>query len=201
MATVLFRQENFVNLCYEIACLAPHSLPLFIQRRLAKVFHYGGVHSATGTAAVVWFLLYTALATKDWFNNRDSSKLPDLILCYIIVLMFCTILAAAHPSFRRLFHDYFEAGHRFASWTTLIIFWVHNGLAARSTAKVEDIPVGEYLIRSPNFWFFIISTSCTLLSWCRLRRRDVYPEVLLDHAIRLHFKYRDMQPFYGLKVD
>ena len=200
MATILFRQENFVNLCYEIACSAPHTLPLSIRRRLAKVFHYGGVHSGTGTAAVVWFLLYTTLATKDWFSNRDRSNIPDLILCYIIVIMFCAILAAAHPTFRRSFHDYFEAGHRFAGWTALIVFWVHNGLVARSNAKAGDIPVGEYLIRSPNFWFFIVSTSCTLLSWSRLRLREVYPEFLSDHAIRLHFKYRNMQPFYGLKV-
>ena len=197
MVTVLFRQENFINLCFEIACSAPHSLPLFVRRRLAKVFHYGGVHSGTGTAAVVWFLLYTALATKDWFNNRDCSNIPELVLCYIIVLMFSAILAGAHPSFRKSFHDYFEAGHRFAGWVSIITFWAHMGLAARSNAK--DIPVWEYLIRSPNFWVFIVTTGCILLSWSRLRLRDVHPEVLSDHAIRLHFKYHAMKPFYGLK--
>lgn len=42
MVTLLFRQENFVNLVYEIATdVIPLCAPLWIRRRLAKVFHYG----------------------------------------------------------------------------------------------------------------------------------------------------------------
>ncbi|PPQ74704.1 hypothetical protein CVT26_007555 [Gymnopilus dilepis] len=200
MVTILFRQENFVNLCYEIAVAVPHSVPLSIRRRLAKVFHYGGAHSGAGTAAVVWFLLYAALSTRDYVRDPDGDNISNIIMSYIIVLMFLTILAAAWPRFRVRFHDYFEAGHRYAGWIALITFWVHNGLRAYVLAKQEGIPIGTYFIKSPNFWFFCVSTSCTLLSWSRLRRRDVYPEILSDHAIRLHFKYRPMQPFYGLKV-
>lgn len=200
MVAILFRQENFVNLCYEIAVSVPHSLPVWIRRRLAKVFHYGGAHSGSGTAAVVWFILYTALSTRDYVRDPDSDNVANIILSYIIILMFLSILAAAWPRFRVRFHDYFEAGHRYAGWIALVTFWVHNGLRAYVLAKQEGIPVGLYFAKSPNFWFFCISTSCTLVSWSRLRRRDVYPEILSDHAIRLHFKYRPMQPFYGLKV-
>ncbi|KAJ8123843.1 hypothetical protein O1611_g9500 [Lasiodiplodia mahajangana] len=53
LVCILFRQEEFVNLVYEIFVLAPHSWPLAIRKRLAKVFHYGGCHSGAGTAAVV----------------------------------------------------------------------------------------------------------------------------------------------------
>ncbi|KAF8970861.1 hypothetical protein BDZ97DRAFT_1407181 [Flammula alnicola] len=200
MVAILFRQENFVNLCYEIAVCVPHSLPVSIRRRLAKVFHYGGAHSGSGTAAVVWFLLYVALATRDYVKGPTPDTLTNLILSYIIITMFSLILAAAHPRFRVMFHDYFEAGHRFSGWVTLVTFWVHNGLVARVSAREEGINTGMYLVKSPNFWFFIISTSCSIVSWSRLRRRDVYPEILSDHAIRLHFKYMPMQPFYGLKV-
>jgi hypothetical protein len=62
------------------------------------------------------------------------------------------------------------------------------------------MPLGMYIVRSPNFWTFLISTICFALSWLRLHRRNVYPEVLSDHAIQLHFKYTNMPPFYGLKV-
>lgn len=42
MVTLLFRQENFVNLVYELATdVIPLSAPLWMRRRLAKVFHYG----------------------------------------------------------------------------------------------------------------------------------------------------------------
>ncbi|KAF8193677.1 hypothetical protein BJ912DRAFT_960026 [Pholiota molesta] len=200
MVAILFRQENFVNLWYEIAVSVPHSLPLSIRRRLAKVFHYGGAHSGSGTSAVVWFILYVVLATKEYIDAPSTATRSNLILAWIIVTMFSLILASAHPRFRVLFHDYFEAGHRYAGWITLVTFWIHNGLVAHVYAKEEGIPVGLNLAKSPNFWFFCISTSCTLLSWSRLRRHDVYPEILSDHAIRLHFKYRPMQPFYGLKV-
>ena len=196
---ILFRQEDLINLCYEVVCSAPHSLPLFVRRRLAKLFHYGGAHSGAGTASVAWFLLYTALITRDWLRSRTNSNLVNFILCYVVLVMFVIILGAAHPQFRRMFHDYFEAGHRFAGWISLITFWVYMGLAARLGAREQGIPVGIYFIRSPNFWFFVVSTSCILLSWFRLRLRDVYPEFLSDHVIRLHFKHRDIKPFYGHK--
>jgi hypothetical protein len=200
MVCVLFRQENFVNLVYEICVCVPHSLPLFIRRRLAKVFHYGGAHSGAGVAAVVWYLLYTALATKEFVEKPTSDATASLVTSYILVSMFSFILAAAHPRFRVKFHDYFEAMHRFAGWTALVTFWVHSILSSKAYAKLEGITLGRYLIESPNFWFICVSTSCTFLSWSRLHKRDVYPEVLSDHAIRLHFKYKAMQPFYGLKV-
>jgi hypothetical protein len=112
--------------------------------------------------------------------------------------MLCFILVSAYPRFRVLFHDYFEAAHRYAGWTALTTFWIHTIFSGNQYRG--DVPLGRYLVTSPNFWTLCISTSCTLLSWSRLRRRDVYPEILSDHAIRLHFKYRNMPPFYGLKV-
>ncbi|TFK35137.1 hypothetical protein BDQ12DRAFT_324594 [Crucibulum laeve] len=200
MVCILFRQENFVNLCYEICVAVPHSLPLAIRRRLAKVFHYGGAHSGAGTAAVVWYLLYTALATRDFVHQPSKDAMANIITSYILVCMFIFILFAAHPRFRVKFHDYFEAMHRFSGWIALVTFWTHNILAAKVLARDQELTLGQYLLRSPNFWFLCISTCCSFLSWGRLRRHEVYPEVLSDHATRLHFKYRPMEPFYGLKI-
>ncbi|KAF8517716.1 hypothetical protein BU17DRAFT_49525 [Hysterangium stoloniferum] len=202
MVAILFRQENFVNLVYEILCCVPHSLPLSIRRRLAKAFHYGGAHSGAGTAAVVWYIMYTAAITRDFLHNRSPAATANLATSYVLVTMFCFILASAYPRFRVLFHDYFEAIHRYAGWTALTTFWIHTIFAGHQYRVLEANPpsLGRYLVTSPNFWTLCISTCCTLLSWSRLRRRDVYPEILSDHAIRLHFKYKNMPPFYGLKV-
>jgi len=201
MVAILMRQENVVNLFYEMAVHVPHSFPLSVRRRLAKVFHYGGAHSGAGTAAVVWFILYTAVVTKDFVQDRHNHmNIANITMSYIILAMFLTILAAAWPRFRVVQHDYFESMHRYAGWITLITFWVHNGIIARYMAMDAGISVGHQLAISPNFWFFIVSTSCTIISWSRLRHHKVYAEVLSDHATRLHFKYRPMQPFYGLKV-
>ncbi|KAI0002638.1 hypothetical protein F4779DRAFT_603353 [Xylariaceae sp. FL0662B] len=200
MVCILFRQEEFVNICYELFTCVPHSWPLYIRKRLAKVFHYGGCHSGAGTAAVVWYILYTVLATKEWIDERVTDVLVNMITSWILVSMFIIILTSAHPDLRRRFHDYFEAFHRFAGWTALSTFWIHNIFSARVTARQTDTPLGIVLITSPNFWFICVSTSCTLASWSRLRHRTVYPEKLSDHSTRLHFKYRGMAPFYGLKI-
>jgi NAD(P)H-flavin reductase len=224
MVTLLFRQENFVNLLYEIAVCVPHATPLWIRRRLALVFHYGGGHSGAGVAgkpahlllfqmleyveyrltycfiAVTWYLLYTAIATKDFIESRDPDQIPNVVTSAILLTMFLVILGSAYPTFRVRFHDHFEAFHRFAGWVCLVTFWVHIVTAAKVYAKAADQSLGMHLVKSVSFWTFLISTSCSIASWSRLRLRDVYPETLSDHAIRLHFKYKKMQPFYGLKV-
>ncbi|CAJ2512047.1 Uu.00g076720.m01.CDS01 [Anthostomella pinea] len=186
MVCILFRQEEFVNLVYEIFVRVPHSWPIYIRKRLAKVFHYGGCHSGAGTAAVVWYLLYTILATKEWIQDTQRDQLINMTTSWIL------------PAEK--YHDHFEAFHRFAGWTALITFWVHNIVSANVTARQWQTSLGHVLLISPNFWFICISTSCTIASWSRLRRREVYPEKLSDHATRLHLKYRGMQPFYGVKI-
>jgi hypothetical protein len=124
MITLLFRQENFVNIVYEIATdICPLSAPLWIRSRLAKVFHYGGAHSGAGVASVVWFILYTATTTKDHIRDPTKWSLANVITCYILVLMFCFILAGAHPTFRRKYHDHFEVVHRYSGWVALCTFW------------------------------------------------------------------------------
>ncbi|KAK8133778.1 hypothetical protein PG984_005790 [Apiospora sp. TS-2023a] len=200
MCCLLFRQENFVNLLYELFTCIPHSWPLGLRKRLAKIYHYGGCHSGAGTAAAVWYFLYTALATRDFVNDPQTDVLVNMVTSWIVVLMFLLILVAAHPSLRRRYHDYFEMFHRFAGWVALGSFWVQVAFAIQVRARQQARPVGIVLVTSPNFWFFCVSTSCSLLSWSRLRRHSVYPEKLSDHATRLHFRYRPMKPFFGVKL-
>ncbi|EJD54536.1 hypothetical protein AURDEDRAFT_118992 [Auricularia subglabra TFB-10046 SS5] len=200
MAAILFRQENFVNLVYEIFTHAPLYWPLSVRKRLAKVFHYGGCHSGCGVAAVVWYILYTVLTIREYVPEPAGDVLANMITSCILLAMFCFILGGAHPTFRRKHHDAFEALHRFAGWTALCTFWVHNIFAARILARKEHLSLGIALVRSPNFWTILISTCCTLLSWSRLRLHTVHAEKLSDHATRLHFKHRAMQPFYGVKL-
>ncbi|KAL9564448.1 hypothetical protein ACKAV7_010900, partial [Fusarium commune] len=84
MVCILFRQEEFVNLCYEIAVLAPHSWPLSIRKRLAKVFHYGGFHSGAGVAATAWYMAYTILATQEWAAERREYRLVNMITGWVV---------------------------------------------------------------------------------------------------------------------
>jgi len=201
LASIMMRQENVVNLLFEVATCVPLSTPFFIRRKLAKVYHYGGVHSGCGVAAVVWFLLYTALTTRDFVRKPTGGlSATNLVTCYILILMFLFILIGAYPVFRRRFHDYFEAVHRFAGWTSFLILWTQNFIIAEQNAQQQHANMGLILIQNPGFWFLLISTFFIALSWGRLRHRDVRAEVLSSHATRLHFTYKDMPPYYGLKV-
>jgi hypothetical protein len=202
MMCILFRQENVVNAVYEIFTAVPHKFPLWIRSKCAKVFHYGGVHSGCGVAAVVWFVLYTALSTRAFVQNPSKDDMNDVITCYLLIAMFLFILICAHPKIRVKFHDYFEAIHRFAGWSALCILWVHTFLSATASARSSSPKgsLGHSLIIHPSFWFLTISSCCTILSWSRLRHYPVFPEVLSDHAIRLHFKHKPMKPFYGIKI-
>ncbi|KAK8006245.1 hypothetical protein PG991_012542 [Apiospora marii] len=164
MCCLLFRQENFVNLLYELFTCAPHSWPLGLRKRLAKVYHYGGCHSGAGTAAVVWYSLYTALATRDFVNDPQTDVLVNMVTSWIVVLMLLLILVAAHPSLRRRYHDYFEMFHRFAGWAALVSFWVQVAFAAQVRARQQARPVGIVVVTSPNFWFFCLSDA-PLTEW------------------------------------
>ncbi|KAF8998857.1 hypothetical protein BDQ17DRAFT_1308940 [Cyathus striatus] len=200
MVCILFRQENFVNVVYEIFTRAPQSLPIWIRTDLAKVFHYGGAHSGTGVASVVWFILYTAVVTRNYVLDPTIAARGVVITAYFLLACFLFILIAAHPTFRVKFHDSFEATHRFAGWTIVIAFWTSFMLAADEQRRINHIPLGLQIAKTPAFWFLCVITFCIILTWLRLRHRDVYPEVLSNHAIRLHFKYRPLKPFYGVRV-
>ncbi|KAJ7893470.1 hypothetical protein B0H14DRAFT_3125866 [Mycena olivaceomarginata] len=194
MVALLFRQENFsrvptVRHCGFVA-VSPKSF-IMEERTVERVSQ-----RLSGTSCTP--------RKPPGTISRIQIDGPSLISheSYILVTMFIFILAAAHPVLRRRYHDYFEAVHRYSGWVALATFWMHSIFSANQYRVFESGPpsLGRYLISTPNFWTLCISTSCSILSWGRLRKHDVYPEVLSSHAIRLHFKYRDMPPFYGLKV-
>jgi len=201
LVAIMMRQENVVNFLFEVATCVPLSTSFFIRRRLAQVYHYGGIHSGCGVAAVVWFILYTVMTTRN-FINTPTNGLPvaNVVTCYVLVIMFLFILVGAHPNFRRRFHDYFEVVHRFAGWTCFATLWIQVFIGGVEDGRQQHMNVGLILVRNPAFWFLSLSTFFLILSWGRLRLRDVHAEQLSNHAIRLHFNYKDMKPYYGLKV-
>lgn len=201
LASIMMRQELCVNALFDIATSVPISTPFCIRRKLAKVYHYGGIHSGCGVAAVVWFLLYTVLTTKDFVEHPTHGlAVANVITCYFLITLFLAILTGAHPDIRRRYHDYFEAVHRFAGWSSFLILWAQTFIVAAQTSKSFHKNMGIVLVKNPGFWFLLLSTFFIALSWGRLRHREVRAEVLSSHATRLHFDYKDMPPLYGLKV-
>ena len=200
MGAILIRQEYVVNALYSICCWTPLSVPLRIRRSIAKLYHFGGVHSGCAISAVVWFLLYTVLITRDFVSGVFVDR-AVIGITYALILLFLSICVFAIPRFRFLSHNVFEAVHRFAGWIAVALFWVDIMLVSNAQSKAPGSDsMGILLVRSPAFWFLVVITFFIILPWLRLRKVEAFPEVLSNHAVRIHFKYMQIGPVMGIRI-
>lgn len=200
LAAVLIRQENVINGLYTIFCWTPLWMPLRIRRSVAKLYHFGGVHSGCATSATIWFLLYTALITKQQTDGVIDQ--PAVItITYILMILFLSICLFAIPRFRIFSHNTFEAIHRFAGWIAVALFWVEILLVLHAQSKMPGSEsLGQAMVQAPAFWFLLLITFFIILPWLRLRKVAAYPEVLSSHAVRIHFKYMKIGPVLGIRI-
>ena len=184
VTAILIRQDLVINTLYTVTCSLPRTLPLWIRSRCAEIYHLGGVHSGAGICATAWLLISTVRTTAEHLTNSfdsDPNALAVLVLSWMLCALCCAMVAFAWPGFRKHFHDHFERIHRFAGWTTLVIFWIRTVLSVGGQ--------GGRLARSPVFWILVVATLGIASSWFFLRKVPVDAEVLSDHAIRLRFRY------------
>lgn len=196
---VLFRNEHVVNTAFVIACATPHAVPLWIRRRIAKVYCYGGVHSGCNISGTLWYLIFWALFTKEY----QGSVLSDTMLSVttgIILAFLGTMVTFAYPSMRRKYHNCFEMTHRFLGWATILCFWAQTVLLNLMQASKMHQSRLLVLVSSPTLWFLTIITLCICYSWTRLRLRRVQAERLSSQAVRLRFDYARMDTCYGIRL-
>ena len=200
LGAILIRQEYVVNALYTICCWTPLSVPLRIRRSIAKLYHFGGVHSGCAISAVVWFLLYTILITRDYVSGVFVDR-AVIGITYALLLLFLSICLFAIPRFRFLSHNAFEAVHRFAAWIAVALFWVEILLVLNAQSKAPGSDsLGILVVKSPALWFLVVITFFTILPWVRLRKVEAFPEVLSNHAVRIHFKYMKVGPGVGIRI-
>ena len=200
LAAFLIRQENVINFLYAICCATPWWFPLRIRRIIAKLYHFGGVHSGCAVAATAWFILFTALITKDYASGSYNQP-AVMVITYILLVLFVAICTFAIPKLRFVSHNTFEAVHRFAGWTAVGLFWVLILLVSKAASDAPGSDsLGMAVVKSPTFWILLVITFFTILPWLRLRKVEAFPEVLSNHAIRIHFKYMKIGPILGLRI-
>ncbi|KAI4249173.1 MAG: hypothetical protein L6R40_000631 [Gallowayella cf. fulva] len=200
LAAFLIRQENVINSLYAICCATPWWFPLRFRRMVAKLYHFGGVHSGCAVSATVWFILFSTLITKDYASGAYDQ--PGVIaVTYILLALLLSICIFAIPKFRIVSHNIFEAVHRFAGWISVGLFWVLILLVSRANAEMPGAKsLGITVVESPVFWILLVITFFTILPWLRLRKVEAFPEVLSNHATRIHFKYMKIGPVLGLRI-
>ncbi|KAL8816503.1 MAG: hypothetical protein Q9223_004500 [Gallowayella weberi] len=200
LAAFLIRQENVINTLYAICCATPWWFPLRFRRMVAKLYHFGGVHSGCAVSATSWFILFTALITKDYASG-DYDEPGVMAVTYILLALFLSICIFAVPKFRIVSHNVFEAVHRFAGWISVGLFWVLVLLISNANAKMPGADsLGMTVVKSAVFWILLVITFFTILPWLRLRKVEAFPEVLSNHATRIHFKYMKIGPILGIRI-
>jgi len=196
---ILMRNEHVVNMLFRIACSLPLSAPLAIRRRFAKVYSYGGVHSACGVSGTLWYILFTILVIFK-YPRKEGIDIAIITSTAATLLLLVTILIFAHPTLRHKLHNQFEATHRFAGWSAVALLWVQTILLAISNANIKHQKLWTALITSVPFWCLIIITCLLAYPWIRLRSRVVRVEPLSKHATRLHFDYENHKPFHVVRL-
>lgn len=195
LATGLARQPLVVNAIFFLVCCIPRSAPLVLRRWAAKAYHYGGVHSGCGIAALVWYLGFIGLMSQQYWSPSASGaavsfSAAPILLAYIILVLLVAIPVVAHPTLRAKRHDYFELTHRFSGWLVVALFVVLLMVFAHEITQAEGQELGYFLLRLPAFWFLVITVIAIIHPWLLLRKVPVRAEVLSTHAVRLHFNYR-----------
>ncbi|KAJ5832594.1 hypothetical protein N7474_000905 [Penicillium riverlandense] len=194
LACGLARQPLVVNTIFWVVCSMPRSSPLFLRRMAAKVYHYGGVHSGCGIAALIWYMGFIGVMSHEYWqaetvSSSSSMSAAPVVLAYTILALLLVIIVVAHPTFRMKRHDYFELTHRFCGWLVIAMFVALLLVFARETSRAQDQPLGRFLITLPVFWFLVITVVAIIHPWLLLRKVPVRAEVLSSHAVRLHLDH------------
>ncbi|KAI4102480.1 MAG: hypothetical protein LQ339_004634 [Xanthoria mediterranea] len=200
LAAFLIRQENVINALYSICCATPWWFPLRFRRMIAKLYHFGGIHSGCAVSATAWFILFTALITKDYASGEYDQP-GVMAVTYILVALFLSMCFFAVPQFRFVSHNVFEAVHRFAGWISVALFWVLVLLVSKAKSELPGAEsLGMTVVKSAVFWILLAITFFTILPWLRLRKVEAFPEMLSNHAIRIHFKYMKIGAILGIRI-
>ncbi|MCJ1413015.1 hypothetical protein MMC19_007116 [Ptychographa xylographoides] len=199
LVAALSRTEYVVNLLFTGALFVPKTAPLRLRRILAKIYEYGGVHSGAGLSACLWMIVFTIQMTRA-FLLGPSIPTSALALIYLLLGLLVVIAVSAYPTFRRILHNYFEAIHRLAAWTSIALYWALIIVISQAVGNQLGLSLSHVLVVTPSFWILCALTFLVILPWLRLQKVEARPEVLSDHAIRFHFDYIKIGPCQGLRV-
>lgn len=202
VTSVLFRQDLVVNFVFWFSTLLPTSTPLSIRRHFARCYHMGGLHSGAAITATLWWIVFAAQSTI-YFVQGDATyqvNSATIGLTFVILAFLTLILGMAYPSVRVKLHDQFEWTHRFAGWTTLGLFWAHIIVSTASLNQAAGLTLGEAVAQNPAVWLLLVATLSVALPWMRLRKVNVVPEPLSNHAIRLHFDFCHPTPGRAVRI-
>ncbi len=183
----LVRQQYVINGLFWLATRVPMGWPLYIRRRAAKVYHFGGLHSGGAVAATGWFVVMLGVQVAMYLREPGSVSSTTVWLGAVLMGLLLLMLSMALPWVRGRFHNGFERVHRFAGWGVLLLFW---GLTLTASTDGLASP-----LRSGSFWVLVLLTLSIALPWLRLRKVPIETVRPSGHAAISQFAHTT--PFAG----
>jgi hypothetical protein len=189
--SVLVRQEDLINISFKLVARVPSSLPLAFRKIIADFHHYGGVHIGCALSALLWYVLFVAVNTKQCILDVRTGIMTgwhwaDIVTSYAFLLFIILICLTAIPRFRERFHNSFEYTHRFGGWASIIVLWVNAGIHT-----VND-PSNTPLYKSRSIWFLATTTFLIILPWLRVRHIPIRAQAISSREVKVTFPYADM---------
>lgn len=188
---VLMRQQPVINALFWCVTRVPAHWPLGLRRQLAKVYHFGGLHSGCAMAGGVWLGVYTVGLLGQW-GLAQPVPLPLMLSTLAMLALVVILCLFAHPKVRAHWHNGFEQVHRLGGWAILLLLWAH-GLLNQVHLQGGEL---RQFAAIPQFWVMMLLTLCVILPWSRLRKVAVTYEQPSPHAVVVHFNH-GVTPFEG----
>lgn len=190
---ILIRQQYLINLLFWLATRAPTTWPLAVRRSLAKVYHFGGLHSGGAMAAIAWFALLFGSMIWQRLEGPGGVSLTLIGLSGGLLGLLLLVAVMAMPTLRGRFHNAFERTHRFAGWAALAMFWAMTLVSAREQDRAAAL--NDVLAQSASFWMLLLVTMSIALPWLRLRKVPVSLVRPSSHAVIVRLEHHT--PFAG----
>lgn len=191
---VIIRQHYVINLLFWIATSVPKSWPLSVRAFFGKVYHFGGLHSGSATAATFWFCLFSFKVYQE--SLLAQSYIPSNLIISTLILntLLILLIIMALPKVRSRFHNQFEIVHRLGGWSVLLLFWYQT----INFIKLEEPGKNllTTLLSSLDFWALCIITLSIILPWLRLKKVPIKIVKPSSHAAITEFDY-GVTPFAG----
>lgn len=185
-ASVLARHDNLINAVISVIHFVPLSWPLWIRRRLGKIYCHAGIHSACGASAAVWYMYFIVLIAIQPIAAKEGVRVGIFITAAGILVCLLILIGMSHPMLRGRYHDHWENTHRYIGWLLTAIIWAQVLLLCAASPR----SFGSAVLRSSLFWLVLGVTILLVYPWAMMRKRTFVANQLSSHALRLEFSHK-----------
>lgn len=184
VVTSIARHEHFINMLFRIVIAIPLTWPLSVRRHAAKIYSYGGIHSACGVSALLWYICFSVLLLCN-YHGPEGILNAFRITVAIMLFIFFILIGLAYPTIRSQYHNQWEWTHRYAGYAAVAIIITQTGLLIWSQADATGEAWGIVMVKTPAFWFLIAIMCLLVYPWIRLRKVTYDVEKISNHSMLL----------------